>query len=223
MILRQAFKLTAITQQHLEEAATSSHPRETSLNGPITLKKKNTLTLVCGVDVWLPCIKWHMPWLWQTQAMAASLQGLFCDFCIWWGPELEQQSSIRLFHHTWGTSSLIWTQGHLCRPWPQPSCFCTSLSQTAQIPGWLWLLLQHYTCHRPQQAQPPSGSIFHTCPLLLKVSHPNIRANHITVYSPWKIIQDCSPNHHGGTLLCPPLRIGWQHLHGHYQLRYGHC
>ncbi|RMX52804.1 hypothetical protein pdam_00012225, partial [Pocillopora damicornis] len=27
-------------------------------------------------------------------------------------------------------------------------------------------------------------------------SHPNLGVNHITVHSPWEIIQDCSPNNH---------------------------
>ena len=60
-----------------------------------------------------------------------SLQGFFCEVCIWWGPELEQQSSVHLRHHTCCMSRL--TQGHLFRPWPQSPCFHTSLSQTAQI------------------------------------------------------------------------------------------
>ena len=80
---------------------------------------------------WLPHIKWHVQWLWQTQALAASLQGFFCEVCIWWRPELEQQSSVHLRHHTCCMSRL--TQGHLFRPWPQSPCFHTSLSQTAQI------------------------------------------------------------------------------------------
>ena len=50
-----------------------------------------------------------VPWLWQTWVLAASLQGFFCEVCIWWGPELVQHSSVRLILHTWGMSSLIYT------------------------------------------------------------------------------------------------------------------
>ena len=79
---------------------------------------------------------------------------------------------------------------------------------------WLWLLLQHYTCHWPQQALPcMSGSVLCLSPWLLKVSHPNLGANHNTVHLAWEIIQDYCPINHCGALLCPPLRIGWQHPH----------
>ena len=50
-------------------------------------------------------------------------------------------------------------------------------------------------------------------PWLLKVSHPNLGAKHITVHLAWEIIQDYCPINHCGALLCPPLRIGWQHPH----------
>ena len=118
-------------------------------------------------------------------------------------------------------SSFIYSQGHLCLPWPQSSCFHTSLSQTAQIPGWLWFLVQHYTCHRPQQALPGTGgSVLRPSPWLLKVSHPNLGVNHITVHSPWEIIQDCSPNNHCGDNYAPLLGLAYSICMGifHYDV-----
>ena len=87
---------------------------------------------------------------------------------------------------------------------------------------WLWLLLQHYTCHWPQQALPcMSGSVLCLSPWLLKVSHPNLGANHITVHLAWEIIQDYCPINQ---LIMPPSKdwltaSAW----GHYPLWCGHC